>query len=211
MTLDELVRPFNDVVFTIWNDHVTWAELLGFVTGIACVWLAARQRISNWPIGIANSIFFGLLFLDARLFADAALQVVYVVLGFFGWWAWLRLGPQRTELRVNHASRTVLLLTVGGVLAAVTILVPVLRDAHDSAPELDALTASLSLGGQFLLTLKLVENWFWWIAADVIYIPLYLSRGLLLTAVVYVVFLAICLHAVRDWRRVAARPALVAA
>jgi nicotinamide mononucleotide transporter len=96
------------------------------------------------------------------------------------------------------------------VLAAVTILVPVLRDAHDSAPELDALTTSLSLGGQFLLSLKLVENWFWWIAADIIYIPLYLSRGLLLTAIVYVVFLGICLHAVRDWRRVAARRALVA-
>jgi nicotinamide mononucleotide transporter len=50
------------------------------------------------------------------------------------------------------------------------------------------------------LSLKLVENWFWWIASEVIYIPLYLSRGLLLTALVYVVFLAICLHAIRDWR-----------
>src|SRR3954451_2641083 len=125
MTLDDLAHPFNQVVFTIWNDRVTWAELLGFVTGVACVWLAALRRISNWAIRIANSIFFGLLFLDARLFADAALQVVYVVLGFFGWWAWLRLGPHRTELRVNHASRTVLLVTAGGVLVAVTVLVPV--------------------------------------------------------------------------------------
>src|SRR3954471_8764746 len=156
MTLDDVVRPLNQVVFSIGNDHVTWAELLGFLTGAACVWLAAQQRALNWPIGIANSIFFGLLFVDARLFADASLQVVYVVLGIFGWWAWLRLGPHRTELRVNHASRTVLLVTAGGVLVAVTVLVPVLRDAHDSAPGLDALTTSLSLAGQLLLSLKFV-------------------------------------------------------
>jgi nicotinamide mononucleotide transporter len=72
------------------------ARRLGSVTGVACVWLAADQRISNGPIGTANRIIFGLLFLDARLFAGASMQVVYVVLGFFGWWAWLTLGPQMT-------------------------------------------------------------------------------------------------------------------
>src|SRR3954468_14933411 len=107
MTLDDLAHPFNQVVFTIWNDHVTWAELLGFVTGVACVWLAGRQRICNWPIGIDNSIFFGLLFREARLLADAPLQVVYVVLGCFGWWLLRKLGPRRNELRGHHASPAV--------------------------------------------------------------------------------------------------------
>ena len=193
----------NDIVFTIARDHVTWAELLGFVTGVAAVWLAAVRRMSNWPIGIANSAFFGLLFVDARLYADASLQLVYIALGFFGWWAWLRLGPDQTRLDVRSAGRGLLLATAAGVVAAALILVPVLHSAGDSAPVLDAITTALSLGAQFLLCLKRVENWFWWMAADLIYIPLYMSRELVLTAVVYVVFLTICVRALPQWRRAA--------
>jgi nicotinamide mononucleotide transporter len=198
--LTDVLAPVNHVVFTIGRDHVTWVELLGFITGVACVRLAAVQRISNWPIGIANSIFFGLLFIDARLWADASLQVVYVVLGALGWWAWLRLGPQRTALDVAHASRTLLMAVAIGVCAATAVLDPVLRAAHDSAPFLDATTTALSLGGQTLLCLKRLQNWYWWMAADLIYIPLYTTRHLYLTAVVYVVFLAICVRAVADWK-----------
>jgi nicotinamide mononucleotide transporter len=193
----------NQIVFTIARDHVTWAELLGFVTGVAAVWLAAVRHMWNWPVGIANSAFFGLLFLDARLYADASLQVVYIVLGVFGWWAWLRLGPEQTRLDVRPAGRLLLLATSLGVAAATLVLVPVLRAAHDSAPTLDALTTAISLGAQFLLCLKRVENWYWWITVDLIYIPLYLSRGLALTAAVYVVFLVICVRAVPAWQRAA--------
>jgi nicotinamide mononucleotide transporter len=203
MTLADVIGWANDVVFTIARDHVTWAELVGFVTGVASVWLAAGRRMSNWPIGIANSAFFGLLFIDARLYADASLQLVYIGLGFFGWWAWLRMGPRRTRLDVRLAGFGLLAGTAVGVAAATFALVPILRAAHDSAPVLDALTTAGSLGAQFLLCLKRVQNWYWWIAVDVIYVPLYLSRELTLTAAVYVVFLVICLRAVPVWRRAA--------
>lgn len=193
----------NHVVFTIARDHVTWAELLGFITGVAAVWLAAVRRMSNWPVGIANSAFFGLLFIDARLYADAGLQAIYIVLGFFGWWAWLRLGPRRTRLDVRDAAAPLVTATAVGAAVATLALIPLLRAGHDSAPTLDAVTTAISLSAQLLLSLKRVQNWYWWIAADLVYVPLYLSRGLALTAAVYVVFLVICLHAVPEWRRLA--------
>ena len=59
-------------VFEILGEPVTWAELAGFVTGIACVALAVAQRIETFPIGIANNVFFIVLFADARLYADMA-------------------------------------------------------------------------------------------------------------------------------------------
>src|SRR4051795_2168742 len=89
-------------VFELLGEPVTWAELLGFVTGIACVALAVAQRIETFPIGIANNLFFIVLFVDARLYADAALQVVYVVLGFMGWWVWWR--RTQAPLSVTRAS-----------------------------------------------------------------------------------------------------------
>ena len=60
-------------------------EVIAFVTGAWCVWLVARQRALNWPIGILNAVAFLFLFATAGLFADAALQVVYIVLGLYGW------------------------------------------------------------------------------------------------------------------------------
>jgi nicotinamide mononucleotide transporter len=185
--------------FQLLGEPVTWAELLGFVTGIACVALAAAQRIENFPVGLANNVFFLVLFADARLFADASLQVVYLVLGAMGWWAWLHLAPGGA-LRVGTASPRLLAWTAAGVAAGTVALIPLLRAANDSAPALDALTTATSLGAQWLLNLKKLENWYVWIAVDVVYVPLYLSRDLNLTALVYGVFLFLCVAGWRQWR-----------
>src|SRR5215813_10270859 len=98
-----MLAPLNVALFTLGNDYVTVAELLGFVTGAASVWLTVLARISNFPVGIANSAFFLVLFLSARLFANSGLQVVYIVLGFTGWWQWLHAGRDRTRLVVARS------------------------------------------------------------------------------------------------------------
>ena len=95
--LRQLVVPFNATAFTVFGEPTTWGEVLGFVTGVWCVWLVVRRNVWNWPVGIANNVFFLLLFVEAGLFADSALQVVYLVLGFYGWWAWVRGGVHRTR------------------------------------------------------------------------------------------------------------------
>jgi nicotinamide mononucleotide transporter len=184
---------------------VDWTEILGFLTGIVTVWLAVRGRVETFPVGILNNAFFLVVFARAGLYADAALQIVYAALSGLGWWAWLRLGPRRTALAVSDASPALLGATAVGVALATAALVPVLRAAHGSAPFLDALTTSMSLGAQALLSLKKLQTWFVWIAVDLVYVPLYLDRGLHLTALVYVVFLAMCVAGLHEWRR--ARPA----
>jgi nicotinamide mononucleotide transporter len=81
------------------------------------------------------------------------------------------------------------------------VLTVVLTRAGDIAPFWDALTTALSLAAQWLLNLKQFENWYFWIAADVIYIPLYFVKVLYLTGIVYVIFLGLCFTGVRAWRR----------
>jgi nicotinamide mononucleotide transporter len=76
-----------------------------------------------------------------------------------------------------------------------------LRAAGGSAPVLDAFTTVLSLAAQWLLNRKSIENWYVWITADVLYIYLYVSRGLHLTAVLYAVFLGLCIAGLVAWRR----------
>ncbi|MFD0633456.1 nicotinamide riboside transporter PnuC [Catenulispora yoronensis] len=88
--LQHLVAPLNTVLFTFGTDKVSWAELLGFLTGAIGVALTVRARIWNFPIGLANNVFFFVLFWTAKLYADAILQIVYFALGVYGWWQWLR-------------------------------------------------------------------------------------------------------------------------
>ncbi|MGN6644381.1 MAG: nicotinamide riboside transporter PnuC, partial [Verrucomicrobiota bacterium] len=77
----------------------------------------------------------------------------------------------------------------------------ILVKVNGAAPFWDALTTVLSLAAQYLLCRKRFENWWFWIAADVIYIPLYFSRDLPLTGVLYAAFLSMCLIGVREWSR----------
>jgi nicotinamide mononucleotide transporter len=196
-----MVAPFNHVLFTFGNDAVSWAELLGFITGAVAVWLTVRSRISNFPVGIANSVFFLLLFAAARLWADSALQVVYVALGFVGWWQWLRCGASRRRLRVSRTSPGHLVGCLAFVVVGTFGLTLLLRATHDVAPFWDAVTTCLSLAAQWLLNGKRIENWMFWIAADCVYIPLYVVKRLDLTAIVYVMFLMMCFAGILAWRR----------
>ena len=176
-------------------------EVFGFITGGVSVWLYVKENIWAWPVGLANSALFAVLFLQARLYADMALQGVYIVLGVLGWYLWLRGGERKAGVAIGRTDRwTAAVLIILGV-GAIYDLTLFLRSVGDAAPFLDALTTVLSLIAQYLLTRKLIENWAVWIAADVLYIGLYASRGLYLTGVLYAVFLCMCVAGLRAWRR----------
>lgn len=181
-------------------------EVLGFVTGAASVWLTVRVSVWNFPVSIANEVMFFLLFWDARLYADALLQVIYFVLTVYGWYWWLRGGPARTAPPITRVPRAQALVLAALAVIGTGVLTAALVVVNDAAPFLDALTTVLSLVAMFLLVRKHVETWYLWITADVIYIYLYWSRELPLTAVLYGVFLAMCIVGLRDWRRALAAP-----
>jgi nicotinamide mononucleotide transporter len=175
-------------------------EVFGFATGAACVLLVVDESIWNFPVGIANNLFFFALFFSARLYADMTLQLVYVGLAIGGWVLWARGGAGGERLRVARASgRELLVLALLGAVATVT-LAAVLRRVGGAAPGLDALTTVLSLIAQWLLNRKRLDNWIVWITADVLYVWLYVGRGLYLTAALYAIFLAMCVAGLARWR-----------
>lgn len=180
-------------------------EVLGFITGALCVWLTVKENIWNWPIGIANSAFFLILFLQSRLFADSALQAVYIVLGFLGWYWWLHGGQNKTALPITRTSWRLWLILAVIAIGSTYGMTLYLRHIQDAAPFWDALTTVLSLVAQYLLTKKKIENWFIWMTADVIYVWLYIYKQLYLTGGLYVIFFAMCVAGVLEWRRLKRR------
>ncbi len=175
-------------------------EVLGFVTGAWGVWLTVKRNIWNWPIGILNNGFFLILFVRAHLFADSSLQVVYLVLEVLGWYWWLRGGSGRTELPIARTGPRAALALAAILVVATGGMTVGLARVDDAAPFWDALTTVLSLIAQYMLTRKLLENWTVWIAADIVYVGLYAVKGLPLTAILYALFLAMCVAGLLQWR-----------
>jgi nicotinamide mononucleotide transporter len=186
--------------------ETSWLEAFSFLTGAICVWLAVRENIWNFPIGLVNTATFCVVFFEARLYGDAALQIVYFILGVTGWYLWLHGGESRTRLNVARARPGELALVGALVALSTLVLWRTLHFVGGSASFWDAATTSMSLGAQWLLNRKRIENWILWIVVDAFYVPLYVSRGLLLTAVLYAVFLAMAVVGLTRWRALAQAP-----
>jgi nicotinamide mononucleotide transporter len=208
MTLADVFAALSSPAVRVASNTVSWTEAIGFVTGSLCVWLVAKQHLWNWPIGIANNLLFLLLFATSGLYADAGLQVVYVILAVYGWWAWMFGGKDHDALAVTRTDRqTAIGLAVFVVLGTVALWLFLDHATDSSVPAFDAFTTSLSLAATWGQTRKQLECWWLWIAVDVVYVPLYAYKGLWLTAILYVGYMLLCINGYLTWRKGLATPA----
>jgi nicotinamide mononucleotide transporter len=181
---------------------VNLLEWTAAVAGAVSVYLGTRQNIWSWPTAIVNVALYTIVFGRTGLYADAGLQVVYLVLSVYGWYAWLHGGRNRTALRVSHASLRVWLVTMSIAAVFWWLLADfIAAQPGVSLPHLDAALATVSLVAQWMMTRKLLENWLLWIAVDLVYVPMYVYKHLPVTAALYTVFLALAVLGYRDWRR----------
>jgi len=177
-------------------------EIIAAIFGAIAVYLAARERIWSWPTAIVNVSLYTIVFFQSRLYADMGLQVVYLALSIFGWYNWLHGGERRSVLRVSRASARLLvaltaLIGVGSYALGTTLA----TRTNAALPYLDSALTVTSLVAQWLMTRKVLENWILWIAVDIVYVPMFLSRGLTATAILYAVFLVLAVLGFIEWRR----------
>jgi len=185
----------------VYLQRATWLEAFSFVTGALCVWLTVKESVWNFPISLANVIAFGIVFAKARLFADAGLQAVYFVLTLQGWYLWLWGGEGRTALHISRTPRReMIVVALAGALMTAGLTM-YLRHVADAMPFWDAFTTAISLCAQWLLNRKYLENWHYWIAVDVLYVPMYAYKDLYLTSLLYAVFLAMATMGLLEWQR----------
>jgi nicotinamide mononucleotide transporter len=187
-----------------------WQEMLGFLTGALCVWLLIKQNIWNWPIGIANNIFYIFIFFKSGLYADMGLQLLYITIAVYGWWNWLHGGKDHSELKVGRASSIGLLgYSAMAAVSTLALFWILRRFTPSTVPFADGLTTSLFLTAQYMMSRKLVENWWLWIVGDVLVIGLYIYKHLYFTTALYVIFLGLCIAGLVEWQK-AARKMLAA-
>lgn len=194
------------VAFQWWGSPVTWLEIVAFVLALLMVWANMRVHVAAWPLAIASSLLYALLFAHSKLYGEAGLQFVFVALALWGWWQWRRgSGRDGAPLRVHWLTWRDRWLAAGATLAAWPLLGLLLQQATDSdVPFFDALPTVGSIAGQFLLGRKLVENWPVWLAVNLVSVALFAAKGLWLTVLLYAIFALLSLAGWRAWQRIAA-------
>jgi len=202
-TLLQAARPWLASAFTLWGSPVTWLELVAFVLALAMVLCNLRVNPWAWPLAIASSLLYALLFADSRLYGGAGLQMFFIAIAGWGWWQWLRgRGGDGQALRVRRMRPRQRWQALAATLAAWPVLALLLARGTDSdVPWLDALPTVASITGQLLLGRKLVETWPVWLAVNVLSVGLFAYKQLWLTALLYALFAALSVVGWRAWRR----------
>jgi len=197
-----VAAPWLAPAFVLWGSPITWLEIVAVVLSVAMVWCNLRVNVTAWPLAILASALYGVLFASSRLYGEAALQVLFVVVAFWGWWQWLGgRGGDGQALRVHRMSLRQIGWVAGLTLAAWPLLGLALHIHTDSdVPYLDALPTAGSVAGQFLLGRKLIENWLVWLAVNVFSVGLFAIKGLWLTALLYALFALLSVAGWRAWQ-----------
>lgn len=195
--------PLLAPAFTLAGSDFTWLELVAVVLSLAMVGCNLRVNPLGWPLAIAASALYGLLFVHSGLYGEAALQLVFITLGAWGWWQWLRgTTAQGERLPVRALSPRQRALALAVTAAGWPLLGLLLDHATDSdVPYLDALPTVGSLVGQYLLARKWLDNWTAWLAVNLVSLGLFATKGLWLTVALYAVFAVLSVVGWRAWAR----------
>ena len=175
-------------------------EIIATVLGLANIVLLVRRNIWNYPFGLAMVALYAHIFFREKLYSDALLQLFFFVIQLYGWWAWWRVGGGEHKVdvvRLTGPARVAWIVMITLLSLAWGTMMHTYTDA--SFPWWDASIAVASIAAQILLARRCIENWVLWIAVDAGAIPLYLIKGLPLTAGLYFTFLALCVLGLGEW------------
>lgn len=176
-------------------------EIIGFVFGIAGIWLTIKEHWSCFPVGLVNVVFSLVLFLEQKLYSDTIQQAVYIVLLSYGWYKWQNRKYQiRPTISFLNFSDKVQLLVIGLIVAAsMGLFFDFYTDAE--VPYLDAVATSMSFIAQFLIARKKMENWIIWMAVNCLYIGIYTYKELYLYTFLFAIYLALAIQGYFSWKK----------
>jgi nicotinamide mononucleotide transporter len=199
----DAAAPLLASAFVLWGAPVTWLEVTAFVLAVAMVVCNIRVNVLGWPLAIASSLLYFLLFWKSRLYGDASLQIFFALVAGWGWWQWLRgTDASGAALKVRRLGPRGRWIALGALALAWPATGLFLRRYTDTdVPWWDAFPTAASVLGQWLLGRKYVENWPTWIVVNVVGVALFAYKGLWLTVVLYALFAAMAVVGWRAWRR----------
>ena len=176
-------------------------ESIAVLFSILYVILVARENIWCWAAAIISVSIYLFIVFEAKLYAETGLQFFYLIMAIIGFFFWKE-SPNKKKLDINELSisKHLLILFFGIVL---TLILGYILTIYTQAklPLLDSFTTIFSIIATFMVIKKILENWLYFIAIDLISIYLYNSRDLQQTAMLFMLYTIIALIGYYNWVR----------
>ena len=202
----DFVEIYNQFINNILQ--TSWIEAIAVIFGLLSVWYSKKLNILVYPTGIVSVLLYVYICYVFGLYADMGINFVYFVTSVYGWYKWTHPGKdsETKELPVTFLKMKGQIIGIVATLVFFLILSYVLKNYTDSTvPYVDSFTTAVFIVGMYLMAVKKVENWIYWIIGDFISIPLYFYKGLVFTSFQYLVFLLIAISAFFDWKKAAVK------
>jgi nicotinamide mononucleotide transporter len=179
---------------------MTWLEAVAVVFGIASVFYSMREHIWVYPTGIVSTLIYVWICFEYKLYADMGINAYYFSMSIFGWYVWTHPKAGQTVLPVTWLKPSGWLISIGIFLVSYLVLYFILIRFTDSdVPYWDSFTTASAFVGMWLMAKKKVENWIAWIITDLVSVPLYFYKGLILTSFQFLFFTVLAVVGLIAW------------
>jgi nicotinamide mononucleotide transporter len=200
---------WNSIFFSVLDYQVSYLECLATMSGLVCVWLAAKNNILTWPVGLINIISSFIIYYQVALYSDVFLQIYFFVTAIYGWYFWHR--QKDTLKKITSLTFKSKIAYTFIIMVATVILGYGMSQIHlhfrklfpvpAAYPYADTLVAVTSIVANFLMAKRVITHWILWIFVDVLACYLYYTKGIKFIALEYVIFTAIASFGLYAWQR----------
>jgi len=180
--------------------NMTWLEAFAVFFGIASVFYSMREHIWVYPTGLISTSIYVWICFEYKLYADMGINAYYFGMSIYGWYVWTHPKESETVLPVTWLDGKGWLVSVALFFISYPLLAYLLYNFTDSdVPYWDSFTTASAFVGMWLMAKKKVENWYFWLLTDLVSIPLYFYKGLVLTSFQYLVFTVLAAMGLVAW------------
>ena len=180
-------------------------EFVAVIFGFLSVWFAKENNVLVYPAGILSTAIFVYLLTISELYGDATINGYYFLMSFYGWYFWTQ---KKSGQIINQVGRTSLNEKIGSIflfvfgIIAIFLIYNYFNKWSTVSAYIDTLTTGIFFVAMWLMSRRKIEHWTFWIVGDILSVPLYIYKGLFLTAIQYFVFTIIAIIGYREWKKI---------
>jgi len=185
----------------------TWLELVAVAFGIISVWFARQANLLVYPTGIISTVIYIYICFNIQLYADMGINLFYASMSVYGWYVWTRKDEQKRHIPIRWNTKKEQVIGLALIPVLYVIIFALLYVFKQDDPEymnsyipyVDSFTTAIFLIGMWYMARKRIENWIYWIAGNIISVPLYFVKGLVFTSFQFSIFLVLAVLGLLQW------------